>query len=302
MFDYKRLEASDIQAYESLAFPRWRKLLAQVDTAAEAAAIGAELFAEPVGLILYSFNHKNENAYLHSIYVRPKYRRMGIATRLVQLMERHAASKQIHTVQCDYIAEEEKGSALEEMLRKLQWGLPANPLVTFRISTASMFQDRWIHEYGLPGNIALFPWHELKDEERREIEQGQDRWYPVNLTPFRRENLFDPGLSMGLRYQGRVAGWFTMYLHDSQTAVCDSLFTIDELQSRGRGLYLMCESIKRMHARNIPYGMFHVNTKNKLMLKFVERRMKPHILQTAVHCQSVKRLSPEASSNNGSEK
>jgi hypothetical protein len=87
----------------------------------------------------------------------------------------------------------------------------------------------------LPSEYELFPWVELRPEERADIltRQRAAEWYPETLSPFPEEERIEPVSSLGLRFHGQVVGWCITHRMKPDTIRFFRLFIRRDLQPMG---------------------------------------------------------------------
>jgi GNAT superfamily N-acetyltransferase len=135
----------------------------------------------------------------------------------------------------------------------------------------------------LPAGYEVFPWSELAAAERREVIERQQRaeWFPPALSPFQMEERLEPALSLGLRHAGRVVGWLIAHRVGDDLVQCTSLFVEAGHRRAGRGVALLAAGVERFLASGIPRAIFMVDVANPAMLRFFERRLRPHLAAEA---------------------
>jgi GNAT superfamily N-acetyltransferase len=147
--------------------------------------------------------------------------------------------------------------------------------LTTNIIQAPFLQKKYV----LPSDMEIFLWQEITSKERLVIEQTQSvkSWIKEQLYPFKHEESFEPLNSLGLRYRGEVVGWVLTKRLDVDTIAYNCMFVRKDLQRMGRGIALFVEAIKRQNMANIPKGIWEVNQKNHLMIRFINKYMLPYL-------------------------
>ncbi len=92
-YQFVTLNQTTVRNYQKLTYPHFRTLLNNLTAEAPVIAIGVELEAEPIALILAEYNlfsEENNKIYgqILSLFVVPDYRCQGIGTELIARMER----------------------------------------------------------------------------------------------------------------------------------------------------------------------------------------------------------------------
>jgi GNAT superfamily N-acetyltransferase len=254
---------------------------ALVDGKAVAAAV-AEL--QPAGA-----------AEILSLYVRPEFRRRGLADGLLQALETTLARQGVHELGGAFRTHWSERAAIEALLRRRDWSEPAPRRILVQVDERMLAAD-WLVHQELPPGWSLFPWGELAAEDREGIlrRQRDEAWFPEALTPFQLEDRIHAPTSLGLRHDGRVAGWLITHLVSPETLQYTTLFVEREAQRTARAIPLLVASVLRQRDAGIPRSIFMIDVENTPMMRFYERRLKPLAAQTAEIRWSRKELSPGA--------
>jgi GNAT superfamily N-acetyltransferase len=300
VYRYHRLDRVTAAAYAPLAEPGMRPLLDKLSADARLVAVGAAFWGEPAGLALAQYDSASRQAQLLDFFVAPHCRRAGIGTALLEQLETALGERACERLHLIYKTDEHT-PALERVLQKRGWEPPHTDARLFWLDN-SISEAPWLR-YPLPPQYAFFPWLELTEAERLELEgRLQDpAWCPPGLSPFiLSEGALHPETSVGLRHQGKVVGWVITRLLEPGLVLYDIFFVSPELQRIGRGIMLLGESIRRccQYAQQHNSALWHgqgvwrVSPTNIFMLKFVERRMRPYVTHRAEERQCQKQLPP----------
>jgi GNAT superfamily N-acetyltransferase len=259
-----------------LTFPAYRSLLAKDDGTL---AVGARRHGEPVGLGVAAVHAESGSAAVLSIAVAPHCRRQGVGTALLRALEAELPPE------CSRLGAvlTEKTAALpvlKEMLERDGWSAPTERMLICQTNLNSMLQAPWMHPPALPPAFTIFPWSELGEPEAAAVREKRELDYPDGLSPFKLDEPFDPVSSLGLRFEGKVAGWIITHLLPPAALRYSVMFVREDLQRRARAVPLLVESIRRVAARPLTRevgGCFAVNIANAPMMAFVRRRLQPHM-------------------------
>jgi GNAT superfamily N-acetyltransferase len=267
--------------YQGLTFPLLRPRLLTLKPEGSLVAIGASSAGRPVGLFLAEILSDKCSAKMLSVFVVPSHRRQGIATALLKRWEEELAPR--GCTEAQLVDDSTTRSSLfvpEALLRKCHWILSNTELIYNSDSTTNIIQAPFLQKkYVLPADMEIFLWQEITSKERLVIEQTQSvkSWIKEQLYPFKHEESFEPLNSLGLRYQGEVVGWVLTKRLDVDTIAYNCMFVRKDLQRMGRGIALFVEAIKRQNMANIPKGIWEVNQKNDLMIRFINKYMLPYL-------------------------
>ncbi|WP_176560051.1 GNAT family N-acetyltransferase [Brevibacillus dissolubilis] len=151
------------------------------------------------------------------------------------------------------------------------WNPPEPSLHVWSGELRLLYEQPWVKHNRFPDSFEVFSWAELTREEREEIRQGENVWYPADLSPFPDEEMIDPRYSLGLRHLGKIAGWLIIQPKSHDTALLKILYVKRPFQRMGRGISLLAEFLQRTSRDHVfPYGIVVVEEQNKPMIHFIE--------------------------------
>lgn len=261
------------QAYAMLTFPSLHDELLCESEQRKVAAVGAQLFGKPIGLAWASWWPQRRRGSLRTIHIASAYRGRGIGTKLLKAIERLLADAGCETLDFKFRA----GTAGAPVWQRMtaHWDLPRYGTLTFTMSLPQFLRQPWVGAWRTNERLNVFTWDTLSEAEKERIREGEDDWYPRHLSPFIRERYQVPGLSVGMRDGTETIGWMTIEEYDDGTAIGDRMFARPPHDGQGRGIMLIVEAAKRCSEAGFQTGRFDVNVANVAMRRFVERRMKP---------------------------
>lgn len=300
MIDIKRLDltslnVSQLQSYEELTLPKFHDCLysKQVISNTQSIVVAAYVDQRPVGLILASFYKALRIAEIHSLYVLEQYRRHKIGEKLLRTMQEELSKENCMLATFLYSAEDPSATLLEKIFGKLNWPEPRIYIIRCTFDGRA-FNPPWLHqEYHYPEGFEVFPWTELTTAEKstliRQMEQGVIQ---QAVNPFQDEEIIEPLNSLGLRYKGEVVGWMLTHRMAPDTIRYTSLYVQRQLHLKGPAIFLLCESIKRQVASDVPWAILEVNVMHTELswLKFLKRRLMPYAVSVENVMQAWKRL------------
>jgi hypothetical protein len=134
-----------------------------------------------------------------------------------------------------------------------------------------------------------FPWADLTATEREDLqarlEPDAERSIPQPLSPFQLSDTVEHDCSLGLRYDGRVAGW--MITH----RLAPEVLQYTCLRGPGVGLSLLARAILRQaEETDIPRFIWMVDAEHTRMHRFLRGRFASVIDTEDALLQSVKHL------------
>lgn len=265
------LNAENLLSYDAFTFPslqkRWSSQPQQGELVGVSASAGGEMVAMAIAELL-----PDRSADLLSLFVQPAYRNQGIGTRLVYQLQQELAECDRISVQ--YQATQIAQIALEPMLQKLGWQPPQPTLLLAKTTTAAIAQAPWLTRYPLPAALTMFPWLELTEADRAELQQLD---IPPALSPLADADRLEPLNSLGLREGDRLIGWIVTHRVAPDTIRYSTLFVRPAFRAKGRGILLLAAAIERQIASAIAQGTFAIAPEDAAMLRFVRRHLQPYL-------------------------
>ncbi|TNJ64878.1 GNAT family N-acetyltransferase [Paenibacillus hemerocallicola] len=276
------------QAYAMLTFPSLHDELLSESEQRKVAAVGAELFGKPIGLVWASWWPQRKRGELRTIYIASAYRGSGIGTALLKTIERVLAEAGCDTLDFKFRA----GTAGAPVWQRMtaQWDLPRTGILTFTMSIPQFLAQPWVGAWRTNKRLDIFSWDTLSEAEKARIKEGDNDWYPHHLSPFIRERYLVPGLSVGLRDGNETIGWMTVEEYDDGMVIGDRMFARPPHDGQGRGIMLIAEAARRCCEAGFQTARFDVSIGNVPMRRFVERRMKPCLVDSYEVVHKSKRL------------
>jgi len=257
-----KLDASMSEACARMTFPVYRHFLS-LDRAPRHPEQGDDRVVQPVGFVARSesalvglvlgelpggprsaSDESDNTPEVLSLFVRRENRNQGIATALLERLERHIR---------------EQG-------------------FTLRFTPRGARNTPWYGRVRLSQEYQIFPWTELTPKERDRLRESQAEspWIPTGLEPWRHDHhSFDPVSSLGLRYRGRVVGWVINHHVPPATVRFTCSFVRKDLGRRGRILPLYTASLERLEAAGCNDCLFVTPVEFPTMVSFVRDRCAP---------------------------
>jgi GNAT superfamily N-acetyltransferase len=279
--EYQLYDENHLASAELLQRCFFKKDAPDIDWSRTFLAI-AEEAGEIVGSGYLCYYPWTRTAMVPFLEVAAHCRRQGIGSALFQLLAKRAKEKGIDQVVIDFDEVEGSAPSIWPFLQK--FGAKERYPLLFRCHfDGRSFSAPWLdYPITLPKNLLLFPWHNLKDEEKKQlmerIAKGQ---VPSVLSPFFQEEKIAHFNSFGLRSKEEgVVGWvITRYLSPIKDAITYGAFYIDPpYRSHGLPLYMLCCSIKKqihskVHLSQCEASYADVDSR---WIAFLQRRLVPY--------------------------
>jgi GNAT superfamily N-acetyltransferase len=293
------LDPFRVPAYQAMTFPAYASLFTQVGYGETSPLIAraAEVDGEPAGLAL-AWMPAAGRAQWVSLFVRPAYRRQGIASRLAAGLEEAAAGRACRELTASFERGRPMRDVVEHLLAARGYATPRLRALMCRVHDggARLKTAPWFYKTSMPASFKIFPWPELTAEERRTIleRQASAPWYPSNLDPFGDERIMEPLNSLGLRLNGEVIGWSITHRIFPDTIRYTYLFVREDLQPFGIAIPLLLASMRGQIdspiITTVPNATFKVPLTFGGMVKFLRGRMAPYVSELNDVVDTVKRI------------
>ena len=287
--DFRPLRAADGEAVAAMTFPAYRHMLSMERTV----RLPRELDQTPIdpfGVIAVSEGQaiglglaeqlvtQPAEAELLSVFVRPDHRGRGVATALLQEMEESARGRGCRRLTGVYMTGKTGTEAFERAAARRGWKPPEARMVSVRFSAESLSAAPWLGRYRLGPSYEIFPWTELRSEERDLIRSSHDadRWIAEDLVPWLHDSHgFEPLTSLGLRKDGVVVGWIINHLMDETTVRYTCSFIRKPLGKMGKIVPLYSASFERFIAAGFQNATFTTPLQHRGMVGFARRWFGP---------------------------
>lgn len=237
---------------------------------------------QAVGLIVVEKCNAKEGLII-CWHVLNAHRGIGLGKMLMTRMEHFAASQKLQTLSLSYREDSPFYLPIIKTTHRFHWESPNKALMLYKFSAEKFMQLAWIPKIRLPRQYQIFSWSDLTNTEKQQIitRHQQRNWYPLDQAPIFDSANMEPANSLGLSFQNKIVGWIITHRVHDDIIEYSSLFVSPELRF-SRGYPLIVEAIRRQYELGIGRGIFQVQTQNRAMISFVEKRVKPCITyQTA---------------------
>lgn len=219
------------------------------------------------------------DAQLLSLYVAEDVRRTGIATRLVEAIERGARAAGVERLRAEYVTGRPQDGAFERVLAKRGWDRPVARTVTVDFTPARAASAPWFERVRRPAGFEIFAWADLPEVERREMRRSHAErpWIARGLEFWIYEPLpIDRVSSVGARWRGTVVGWVINHRMDAGLVRFTCAFMRPDLARRALLVPLMRESVGRLLADGRTRRCtFVASVDNAAMVGFIRKRCAP---------------------------
>jgi GNAT superfamily N-acetyltransferase len=292
MYSLKRVSGEELLAWSGFTFPSLGPRLKQQEMWPHFVAVSADVLGTPAGLVLAELTDNPQAAIIQSIAVARQYRRLGIASALLQAVEIDLLNRGCTSVAVTYVAKHPPTITLDGLLKNNGWPALQPGGMFYRSDYETLSKAPWMKHRNLPAHLQVFFWRDVTPEDRMDVRKRQEQtpWFPEVLDPFDHEERLEPTSSLGLKHNGRIVGWCIIHKVNSSTTECASLFVSKEFQARGHALALLVRAISLHRDMKEHNFIFDVAFTKTDMMKFVQRRMVDHLTSMCVVNRSTKQL------------
>jgi GNAT superfamily N-acetyltransferase len=292
----KTLSQQDSSPFQAFTFPLFQTRFAWL-AAGESSplvAVGALSIEDPAGLTLFEIDGSGQSAELLSVFTATPFRRQGFASAMIRHGEAVLEQRGVKRVKAVYEQSRPHSESVHRLLAALHYPQPVVRAYVGRVQGHKLAEAAWLKPPRLPRCFEIFLWRDLKPEERRQIQESQERapWFPSNLDPFRIEP-FEPLNSVGLRFENEVVGWQINHRIAADTIRYTALFVRQDLQATGvASALLQTSSLLHLNCEDasVDKATFVVPAQQTGMVQFVRNRMQPFLSQLNESVETIKEL------------
>jgi GNAT superfamily N-acetyltransferase len=274
----KALGFAERKSYEELVIPKHRQFLHSQEK--HIIALGASTDEKPVGLALGFAFPLNALGQVLSIFVEDNFRHQKIGSQLIEEMEKTLLEQGCRVITFTYPGSDSTTSDLEHILHSRGWKGPHVVLKRYRFDGWS-FNPPWLSKpYQLPPDFRLFPWKELRPNERKKLLHWHEQQrFPQLISPFGPdEALIEPLNSLGLRYKDEVVGWMITHRLAPDTIRFSALYIEKPFSLTEAWIKLLIEAINLQRFSPVQWAVFEINVMENVpgWNRFVIRRLGPY--------------------------
>lgn len=295
--DLTQLSQAEKEQFYFLAPPKFRCCLDGRDpddiSFTILVAIGAFEGNKPIGLALGGVYDVTGMGEVFSLEVEHARRHAGVGTTLLQAMEKACREEKANFVIGYYRKSGSSFPYLEKIFQRLKWEKSSLFMVRYFFDIYNFYPPWFEHPPTFPPEYEIFPWDELKPNEREDIESRYEQGhFDASVYPFQMGESWEPINSLGLRYKKQVIGWMVTHRASPDTLRYSALYIQPEFQSKGHAVRLLVNSIKKQQASPVRWCYFELNVleADPTWIKFVTQRLAPYALDEDRIYQIWKRL------------
>ncbi len=211
------------------------------------------------------------------LYVRRKYRRIGIGGALLQCVEKKARNtgKRRTGITACLKRESDQKEAMRQLLLKCQWKDIDYQKSEYYITDTNIVKEPWFNER-LPEGFSLLPWRDISIQEREYLERNRMKFEEADrklkkyyMDPLDIDN-YDHLTSYCIKDEknGHIVGWNITVMRPDKVLIFRKVYIMPELRSKGLFYPLFAKSIRLcvdLCAEDAPRVCFLVQGENKSM-------------------------------------
>lgn len=283
-YQFELINQDNFNQYQKFTFPRYRHAFSGPDLKERYFGIGIFEERTPLGLILGQLDSKYPHKMdILSVFVIADYRKKGLATMLFYQFEAEVKRQGFKSITIKYIDNRESIQYIEKILARLGWYQPEVNDYIYKCRIAD-FKHDWFGRFQLKKSFSICDLTGLTGMERSYLRKGCGVWYPKGLSPFAEEEKIIPEMTLFLKHQGEIIGWFSVFQASVETLAYRSVFVKQKFQGTGVMIPLMVK-VSRIHLKAMeryPYAAFQVSVTNRKMEKIIKKSVKEFISITGM--------------------
>ncbi len=216
------------------------------------------------------------------LYIRKKYRRLGIGGDLLRCIEkkaRQARKKRVGIIACLKRGSDQK-EAISQFLLKKEWtdlnNQKSQYYINYYINETTIGKEEWFN-MELPEGYTLLPWRDIPIEERVYLEENKTKLEEADqknndsyMDPLDFDN-YEPLTSYYIKDEksGHIAGWNLTVKMSDDILIFRKIYIMPHLRNKGLLYPLLACSI-RLSFENCKEACFQVQAINKKMKMGIE--------------------------------
>jgi len=270
---YSNLTTANSEMFSVLTYKHYKKQLTELKkTAAIGAVIGGFI---PAGLVLISLPEKKDYpAKILSLFISENSRRQGIGRELLQRAQE--TIKELGYTKMRIVFSKNRTGDLGQLLASKEWKEPIDNFFIYNVCVKDVLeQSSWIRNDYIRPEFEIFPWAELRDDERIKLcadkEKKECEWAGFQ-PPINPEEKFELINSLGIRSKNGLAGWITYQENNKMTKACSLLYVMKKYRRSTLAIGLIIESFCLQVDAGIPNVSCIIKTENLPMLNLYRKR------------------------------
>jgi GNAT superfamily N-acetyltransferase len=211
---------------------------------------------------------------LLSLFVDERFRNLGIGSALMQELKTCLSRNNLRQACVEYYAIN-KYQALERVLLKSGWQLPALYSRFYRCDISAGRDSRWIRRFKLSARCHVIPWSELQRDEIAVMNTLQEKDFNAYFMPLLNDGTIETDCSLVLKLDDEIAGWSIVDRELTDTLLYRALYIREAYRDQGLGLALAAQSAQRMIRTNATHLVIQLLAGNERMQKVADRLLAP---------------------------
>ncbi len=217
------------------------------------------------------------SAELFSFEIKEEFRSEELGIEMLQKLEEAAFQGNVLIITYFLRKTDPISPLILKILERKRWSAPKLFMTRYFFDTIASHPPFYDYPLQLPAGYQIFPWKNLRKEERRKLlKQYDEGHFSALVSPFHQEEKIEPLNSLGLRYKGEVIGWVITHKISSDTLKYASFYVRPEFRYKGVSMCLMVDSMKRQQRSTVKWSVIEVNAQDRDSSwgKIVDKRLK----------------------------
>ena len=281
---------SNLTFYERFIPLNFQKMIEESPT--RFTVLGARSENEYAGLIIAKKSKKASLMKIIYLVVSEWNKNTGLEEMFLYLLEDIARVEKIQYIHFEYIGDRNGYfQYIDGLLRKNSWSLLKPNYINYLLRRKAIANELRINKHFKSNHeLLFFEWGLLSLDEQLEIVEGEGKWYPKKHSPSFESEKIEKS-SIGVRFNGKVIGWFLIQRLKKQTILVKSIYLKEEFRNEQNSIQLLIIGlIQSLKLHNWQYMRLHIDDDNKQLQTFLERVLRRAIQNKTIVYSSMKKV------------
>lgn len=194
--------------YQAITFPKLSNKLKNSQIRNPILAVAANHEEAEAGLLLAEFDRSRTFSEIVSLYVKPEYRRQGVASKMLDIAEKVLTKAGYSEIRIYQRSNWEDAGVLSQLLKQRKWQ-PPEALMLIVKSNIEKVTTIEHEDLAMPKGYKLTSWDTLSQEDIENLKQRlhNSGEFPQHVNPFPASSRIAPRCSTVVMHGNEIAGW-----------------------------------------------------------------------------------------------